>query len=50
MHGSSKTVVADTIINDVTVNEFDQTVCFQNGDPFWRPSNGMTNRLLDLPA
>lgn len=32
--GSSNTVVADTIINDITVYGWDETVFFRNGDPF----------------
>ncbi|KZS67896.1 hypothetical protein A4G26_08400 [Mycobacterium kansasii] len=46
--GSSNTVVADTVINDITVYGWDQTVFFKNGDPFiWDRGRelGMVNRL-----
>lgn len=46
--GSSNTVVADTIINDITVYGWDETVFFRNGDPFiWDRGRelGMVNRL-----
>lgn len=45
---SSNTVVADTIINDITVYGWDETVFFRNGDPFiWDRGRelGMVNRL-----
>jgi Protein of unknown function (DUF3060) len=51
--GSSNTVVADTVINDITVYGWDQTVLFHNGDPFlWDRGRelGMTNRLDRVPA
>ena len=31
--GSSNVVVADTVINDITVYGWDQTVFFKNGEP-----------------
>ncbi|CAM4122216.1 hypothetical protein MB901379_00866 [Mycobacterium basiliense] len=46
--GSSNTVVADTVINDITVYGWDETVFFHNGDPFiWDRGRelGMVNRL-----
>ncbi len=46
--GSSNTVVADTVINDITAYGWDQTVFFHNGEPFiWDRGRelGMTNRL-----
>ncbi|BBX74859.1 DUF3060 domain-containing protein [Mycobacterium shinjukuense] len=46
--GSSNTVVADTIVNDITVYGWDETVFFHNGDPFiWDRGRelGMVNRL-----
>lgn len=46
--GSSNTVVADTVINDITVYGWDETVFFKNGDPFiWDRGRelGMVNRL-----
>ncbi|QUR66394.1 DUF3060 domain-containing protein [Mycobacterium spongiae] len=46
--GSSNTVIADTIINDITAYGWDETVFFKNGDPFiWDRGRelGMVNRL-----
>ncbi len=46
--GSSNTVVADTIVNDITVYGWDETVFYKNGDPFiWDRGRelGMVNRL-----
>lgn len=46
--GSSNTVVADTVINDITVYGWDGTVFFKNGDPvIWDRGRelGMTNRI-----
>ncbi|MGH3969920.1 MAG: DUF3060 domain-containing protein, partial [Mycobacterium sp.] len=31
--GSGNTVVADTVVNDITVYGYDETVYFHNGDP-----------------
>lgn len=48
MMGSSNTVVADTVINDITVYGYDGTVYFHNGDPFiWDRGRelGMVNRI-----
>lgn len=53
MQGSQNTVIADTIINDVTVYGYDQTVYYHNGDPFLFDRGrelGMTNRLQRVPA
>lgn len=53
MQGSQNTVIADTIVNDVTVYGYDQTVYYHNGDPllFDRGRElGMTNRLQRVPA
>lgn len=53
MQGSQNTVIADTIVNDVTVYGNDQTVYYHNGDPllFDRGRElGMTNRLQRVPA
>ena len=33
VQGSSNIVVADTVINDITVYGCDQTVFFQDGEP-----------------
>ncbi|OBJ52734.1 DUF3060 domain-containing protein [Mycobacterium asiaticum] len=48
MMGSSNTVIADTVINDITVYGYDGTVFFHNGDPvIWDRGRelGMTNRI-----
>lgn len=53
MQGSRDTVIADTVVNDITVYGFDQTVYFHNGDPFLFDRGrelGMTNRLQRVPA
>ncbi len=33
MQGSYNTVIAETVINDITVYGYDQTVLYRNGDP-----------------
>jgi len=46
--GSSNTVVADNVVNDITVYGWDETVFYKNGDPvIWDRGRelGMTNRL-----
>lgn len=51
--GSANTVIADTVVNDVTVYGYDQTVYFHNGDPFLFDRGrelGMTNRLQRVPV
>ncbi|WP_046316938.1 DUF3060 domain-containing protein [Mycobacterium sp. UM_Kg1] len=53
MQGSQNTVIAENIVNDVTVYGYDQTVYYHNGDPllFDRGRElGMTNRLQRVPA
>ncbi|MDD7811499.1 DUF3060 domain-containing protein [Mycolicibacter sinensis] len=53
MQGSQNTVIAENIINDVTVYGYDQTVYYKNGDPFLFDRGrelGMTNRLARVPA
>ncbi|WP_102141852.1 DUF3060 domain-containing protein [Mycobacterium hubeiense] len=53
VQGSSNVVVADTVINDITVYGWDQTVLFHNGTPvLWDRGRelGMTNRLDRVPA
>lgn len=50
--GSANTVIADTVVNDVTVYGYDQTVYYHNGDPFLFDRGrelGMTNRLQRVP-
>lgn len=51
--GSSNVIVADTVINDITVYGWDQTVFFKNGEPYlWDRGRelGMTNRLDRVAA
>lgn len=51
--GSGNTVVADTVVNDITVYGWDETVVFHNGDPYIPDRGrelGMTNRLMRAPA
>jgi hypothetical protein len=48
MQGSSNTVIADTITDDITVYGFNQTVTFHNGDPYILDRGrelGMTNNI-----
>jgi DUF3060 family protein len=51
--GSGNVIVADTVVNDITVYGYDQTVFYKNGDPIlWDRGRelGMTNRLDRVPA
>jgi hypothetical protein len=53
LQGSSNVVVADNVVNDVTVYGSDQTVLYKNGEPFiWDRGRelGMTNRIDRVPA
>jgi Protein of unknown function (DUF3060) len=53
VQGASNIIVADTVINDITVYGYDQTVLFHNGAPFiWDRGRelGMTNRINRVPA
>ncbi|HZA12701.1 DUF3060 domain-containing protein [Mycobacterium sp.] len=53
MQGSGNTVVADTVLNDITVYGYDQTVLYKFGDPYvWDRGRefGMTNRIDRAPA
>lgn len=53
VQGSSNVVVADKVVNDITVYGFDQTVFYKNGTPFvWDRGRelGMTNRIDRVPA
>ncbi|HZQ31486.1 MAG TPA: DUF3060 domain-containing protein [Mycobacterium sp.] len=53
MQGSSNTVIADTVVNDITVYGWNQTVMFHNGDPNINDVGrqlGMTNRIDRVPA
>ena len=42
LQGSSNVVVADNVVNDVTVYGFDQTVLYKNGAPY-RPGTAAAN-------
>lgn len=53
VQGSSNIVIADNVINDITVYGSDQTVLYHNGDPaLWDRGRelGMTNRIDRVPA
>lgn len=53
MQGSGNLVVADNVLNDITVYGWDQTVLYKNGEPFvWDRGRelGMTNRISRVPA
>lgn len=53
IQGDSNVVVADNVINDITVYGWDQTVLYKNGAPFvWDRGRelGMTNRISRVPA
>lgn len=51
--GSSNTVIADNVVNDITVYGYDQTVLYKSGEPFVLDRGrelGMTNRIDRVPA
>ena len=53
LQGNANVVVADNVINDVTVYGWDQTVLYKNGAPYvWDRGRelGMTNRIDRVPA
>ena len=53
LQGNANVVVADNVINDVTVYGWDQTVLYKNGEPVvWDRGRelGMTNRIDRVPA
>lgn len=53
VQGSSNLVIADNVVNDITVYGWDQTVYFKTGDPIlWDRGRelGMTNRLGRVAA
>lgn len=53
VQGSGNVVVADNVINDITVYGWDQTVYYKNGEPIvWDRGRelGMTNRVNRVPA
>lgn len=52
MQGSGNTVIAETVVNDITVYGWDQTVIYKNGAPFvWDRGLelGMANRIDRIP-
>ncbi|MCV7421568.1 DUF3060 domain-containing protein [Mycobacterium yunnanensis] len=53
VQGSANVVVADNVVNDITVYGFDQTVLYHQGEPLvWDRGRelGMTNRIDRVPA
>lgn len=53
VQGSSNVIVADNVINDITVYGYDQKVFYKNGSPFeWDRGRelGMTNQISRVPA
>ena len=53
VQGSGNVVVADNVINDVSVYGWDQTIFYKNGAPtIWDRGRelGMTNRVERVPA
>jgi hypothetical protein len=53
VQGSSNVIVADNVINDITVYGWDQTVFYKNGAPYvWDRGRelGMTNRVDRVPT
>ena len=53
IQGSGNTVIADNVVNDITVYGWDQTALFKTGDPALIDRGrelGMTNRLDRVPA
>lgn len=53
MQGSYNTVIADNVVNDITVYGFSQTALFKSGNPALIDRGrelGMTNHLDRIPA
>ena len=53
VQGSANLIVADNVINDITVYGSGQTVFYKNGEPVvWDRGRelGMTNRIDRVPA
>ena len=53
IQGANNTVIADNVVNDVTVYGFDQTVLFKTGDPALVDRGrelGMTNIISRIPG
>lgn len=52
MQGSDNIVIAENVVNDITVYGWNQTVLYKNGAPFiWDRGTelGMTNRIERIP-
>jgi len=53
VQGSSNVIVADNVVNDITVYGYDQAVFYKNGSPIvWDRGRelGMTNRVDRVPT
>jgi hypothetical protein len=53
IQGPGNTVIADNVVNDITVYGWDQTALFKTGDPALIDRGrelGMTNRIDRVPA
>nr|MDT0525058.1 DUF3060 domain-containing protein [Streptomyces sp. DSM 41633] len=53
VQGTSNVIVADNVVNDITVYGWDQTVFFKNGDPILVDRGrelGMMNQISRVPA
>jgi DUF3060 family protein len=53
VQGSGNLIVADNVVNDITVYGFDQTVFYKSGEPVvWDRGRelGMMNRIDRIPA
>ncbi|MDX1884642.1 DUF3060 domain-containing protein [Mycolicibacterium sp. 120270] len=53
VQGSGNLIVADNVVNDITVYGFDQTVLYKGGEPVvWDRGRelGMMNRIDRIPA
>ena len=53
MQGSGNTVIADNVVNDITVYGFNQTALFKTGDPSIVDRGrelGMVNRIDRVPS
>lgn len=53
VQGSSNIVIADNVVNDITVYGYDQLVLYKNGSPAVLDRGrelGMTNRIDRVPA
>jgi hypothetical protein len=53
MQGSGNTVIADNVVNDITVYGYDQTAYYKTGDPFVVDRGrelGMVNKIDRIPG